>query len=70
PKPRRPPSCHEVNTCLGLFLYTCKHVTGLFRLSLLESPPTLFFSKMELLRGDSAGRLQVPIYLLRRVLTI
>ncbi|KIJ90589.1 hypothetical protein K443DRAFT_116383 [Laccaria amethystina LaAM-08-1] len=50
-----PQSCHEANTCVGLFLYTCKHLQA------------LFFSKMELLRGYSAGRVQVPIYFLRRV---
>ncbi|KIJ90247.1 hypothetical protein K443DRAFT_55377, partial [Laccaria amethystina LaAM-08-1] len=46
-----PQSCHEVNTCVGLFLYTCKRCSDS-----LQSPPT--------------GRVQVPIYLLRRVLTI
>ncbi|KIJ90461.1 hypothetical protein K443DRAFT_52988, partial [Laccaria amethystina LaAM-08-1] len=60
-----PQSCHEVNTCVGLFLYTYKRFSDS-----LQSPPTLFFSKMELLCGGSAGRVQVPIYLLRRVLTI
>jgi hypothetical protein len=40
PKPRRPPIMPRgEHVRVGLFLYTCKHVPGLFRLS-LQSPPS------------------------------
>ena len=34
---KHPQSCHEVNVCLCLFLQTCMHMPGLFRLSRLCS---------------------------------
>ena len=53
---KHPESCHEVNACPCLFLQTCKHVPGLFRLS-------------SLLQVLVLGRL-MPICLVRQVLTI
>ncbi|EDQ99176.1 uncharacterized protein LACBIDRAFT_317539 [Laccaria bicolor S238N-H82] len=64
PNARRPPITPRVNVCFGLFLFTLRTCSRGFPCSVA------LFLRSEVLRGSSAGRVQVPIYLLRRVLVL